>query len=59
MKRYIGVFDSGSGGMTVVENIRKALPEEDIVFFADTKNLPYGEKTREELRRIAGGDPDH
>ncbi len=53
MKRYIGVFDSGCGGMTVVENIRKALPEEDIVFFADTKNLPYGEKTREELRMIA------
>ncbi|MBQ1508072.1 MAG: glutamate racemase, partial [Erysipelotrichaceae bacterium] len=52
-KRYIGVMDSGLGGLTVVENIRKLMPEEDILFFADTKNLPYGEKTKEELRKIA------
>ncbi len=53
MKQYIGVIDSGLGGLTVVENIRKKMPLEDIVFFADSGNLPYGEKTTEELLAIA------
>ena len=41
----IAVLDSGLGGLTVVRAIRKALPHEDILYFADTARAPYGRKT--------------
>ena len=47
--RYIGVFDSGIGGLTVVKAIKEAMPYENIVFFADTEHIPYGDKTTEEI----------
>lgn len=50
--RYIGVFDSGLGGITVLQEFIKILPNEKFVFLADTKRSPYGEKTREELYNI-------
>ncbi len=40
----IGVFDSGIGGLTVVSEIKKLLPEEKIIYFGDTAHLPYGTK---------------
>jgi glutamate racemase len=49
----IGVFDSGVGGLTVVKEIVKRLPGERIIYFGDTANVPYGEKTAEELIRLA------
>ncbi len=49
----IGVLDSGVGGITVVEEIRQLLPCEDIVYYADTANFPYGQKSAEELRHLA------
>lgn len=45
----IGIFDSGVGGLTVLHAIRQNLPSADVIYFGDTKNAPYGEKTREEL----------
>ncbi len=45
----VGVFDSGIGGMTVVREIRKRFPNEKIIYFGDTKRVPYGEKTQKEL----------
>lgn len=45
----IGVFDSGIGGMTVVREIRKRYPDEKIIYFGDTKRVPYGGKSQEEL----------
>lgn len=48
-KRPIGIFDSGIGGLTVVAQIEKLLPKENIVYIGDTKNFPYGEKTKEEI----------
>jgi glutamate racemase len=45
----IGLFDSGVGGLTVLHAIRQNLPSADITYFGDTKNAPYGEKSREEL----------
>lgn len=45
----IGVFDSGSGGLTVLKEIRTRLPMVDIVYFGDIKNAPYGVKSQEEL----------
>lgn len=49
MKRNIGVFDSGIGGKTTLNEIVKLLPNENFIYYADSKNNPYGEKTDEEL----------
>ncbi|MBI4065755.1 aspartate/glutamate racemase family protein [Candidatus Kaiserbacteria bacterium] len=48
----IGIFDSGSGGFTVLKAIREQMPSADILYFGDIKNAPYGEKSREELSRL-------
>lgn len=45
----IGIFDSGSGGLTVLKSIRELLPSCDVLYFGDIKNAPYGGKSREEL----------
>lgn len=45
----IGIFDSGSGGLTVLKEIRALAPQCDIVYFGDFVHVPYGEKTPEEL----------
>ncbi len=51
----IGVFDSGKGGTTILEAIKKKLPNEEYMYIGDSKNCPYGEKTDEELFRIVDG----
>ena len=48
----IGVFDSGSGGLTVVKAIRERIPSADILYFGDIGNAPYGSKPRAELSRL-------
>ncbi len=45
----IGIFDSGVGGLSILREIKKILPNESFIFFADQKNVPYGGKTKEEL----------
>lgn len=45
----IGFFDSGLGGLTVLRAVVKDLPQFDYVYFGDTANLPYGDKTEEEI----------
>ena len=50
MNNKIGVFDSGIGGMSTLNEIRKLLPNENFIYYADSKNNPYGEKTDEELK---------
>ncbi len=52
-KRAIGVFDSGLGGLTVVKELKKVLPQETIVYFGDTGRVPYGNKSRDIIRRYA------
>ncbi len=49
----IGVMDSGLGGLSVVMALQKLLPQEDILYFGDTANCPYGNKSREELLRLS------
>ena len=51
--RPIGIFDSGLGGLTGLKALRRFLPEENIVYFADSGRVPYGEKTRVQLRGMA------
>lgn len=53
MKRAIGVFDSGVGGLTVVKELIRQLPREDIVYFGDTARVPYGIKSRETVIRFS------
>lgn len=45
----IGIFDSGVGGLTVAKEIKRLLPEENLIYFGDTKHLPYGEKSKEAI----------
>ncbi len=47
-----GFFDSGIGGITVLYEALKILPDEDFIYFADTSNAPYGIKSRDEVRKL-------
>lgn len=55
-KRPIGVFDSGLGGLTVVKEIVKELPTEDIVYFGDTGRVPYGTRSVDTIKKYARQD---
>lgn len=52
-KRPIGVFDSGVGGLTVVKQIMKVLPNEDIIYFGDTARVPYGSKSKATVTKFS------
>lgn len=49
----IGVFDSGVGGLTVVREIMRQIPNEKIVYFGDTARVPYGSKSQETVTRYS------
>lgn len=49
----IGIFDSGLGGLTVVAQVIKHLPNEDIIYFGDTARIPYGSKSQEVVTRFS------
>jgi glutamate racemase len=49
----IGVFDSGVGGLSTLKEIRRSLPCEDLIYFADSRHAPYGDKPAEEVTRRA------
>lgn len=51
-KGNIGVFDSGIGGVTVLKEILKILPNENYIYYSDSKNNPYGDKTDKEILEI-------
>ncbi|MCX5686103.1 MAG: glutamate racemase [Candidatus Omnitrophica bacterium] len=51
--RPIGIFDSGVGGLTVVDKIEKLLPHEDIIYFGDTARVPYGTKSKETVTKFS------
>ncbi len=50
--RPIAVFDSGLGSLSVVRELRKIIPAENILYYADKMHFPYGEKTKSELKQI-------
>lgn len=52
-KPSIGIFDSGIGGTSIASEIHKLLPYEDIIYLADSKNAPYGNKPKEEIINLA------
>ncbi len=49
----VGVFDSGIGGLTVVRELRRLLPQEDLVYLGDVARFPYGTKSAETITRFA------
>lgn len=49
----IGLFDSGVGGLSVFREIRKQLPHENLIYFADQAHVPYGARTLEEVRALS------
>ncbi len=51
--RPIGIFDSGVGGITVLKEIQKRLPNEHLIYLGDTKNFPYGNKSKEEIIKFS------
>ncbi len=51
----VGVFDSGVGGLSVLDAIRRLLPAQPLIYFADQEHVPYGKRTLEEVRAFAEG----
>ena len=49
-ERPIAVFDSGVGGISVLRELVRLMPNENYIFFGDSKNAPYGGKSLEEVR---------
>ncbi|MBO7682971.1 MAG: glutamate racemase [Clostridia bacterium] len=54
--RYIGVFDSGIGGMTVVKSIVESMPGENIIYFGDTAHVPYGTRSERQITEYVLAD---
>lgn len=49
----IGVFDSGVGGLTVLKKLMAKYPNNEYIYYGDTKNIPYGDKSIEELKILS------
>ena len=49
---YIGVFDSGVGGISVLRHLRRELPNERFLYFGDSANAPYGTRPTGEIRNL-------
>src|SRR5579864_596077 len=54
----IGVFDSGVGGLTVLQALARVLPHRDFIYLGDTARVPYGRKPPEMVAEFAGGIAD-
>jgi glutamate racemase len=51
--RPVGIFDSGIGGLTVVKAVNRLLPNEDIVYLADTARFPFGNKSKSTIEKYS------
>ena len=56
---FVGVFDSGVGGISVLARLAEELPHEDFVFYGDSAHAPYGEKSRDWVERRSRDIVDH
>ena len=54
----IGIFDSGVGGITILNAIKKLLPNENIIYLSDNFNSPYGEKSSEQINYLSKKNTD-
>lgn len=55
-EKYIGVFDSGMGGLTVVKSIIENMPDENIIYFGDTAHVPYGTRSKKQITEYVLND---
>lgn len=55
-EKYIGVFDSGIGGLTVVKSIMDIMPDENIVYYGDTAHVPYGNRSKGQIINYVNDD---
>ena len=55
-QRPIGIFDSGLGGLTAAKTLEEILPGENLIYFGDSRNAPYGTRTRAELAELAAAN---
>ncbi|MBQ6367245.1 MAG: glutamate racemase [Erysipelotrichaceae bacterium] len=55
-EQYIGVFDSGVGGLTVFKSIMESMPSENLLYFGDTAHVPYGTKSEKQIRKFVLND---
>lgn len=51
--KKIGIFDSGLGGLTILKQVHKLMPRENIVYFGDTAHVPYGSKSKETVQQYS------
>lgn len=51
--RAIGIFDSGCGGLSVFKEVKKLLPQENLIYLGDTKYVPYGDRSKEEILELS------
>ncbi|MFZ2539183.1 MAG: glutamate racemase [Oscillospiraceae bacterium] len=54
--RPIGVFDTGLGGLTTVSELKRIMPNENIIYFGDTSRVPYGTRSRETIQKYTKQD---
>ena len=52
-KLPIGIFDSGLGGLTVLKSLQKLLPHESFIYIGDTAHVPYGNKSKDVVRKYS------
>lgn len=57
-KQPIGIFDSGVGGLTVLREIQKLMPDESFIYLGDGQNAPYGTKTKREIQNLSTRNVD-
>ena len=58
-ENYIGVFDSGVGGITILKALYSRMPYENFIYYGDSANAPYGEKTRAEIEKLSVNVADY
>lgn len=51
--RPVGIFDSGVGGTSIFKEIHQLLPNESIIYLADSRNAPYGDKTADDIKNLS------
>lgn len=55
----IGFFDSGLGGLTIMDAVRAAMPQYDYYYYGDTAHVPYGDKTEAEVYELTKAGVTH
>lgn len=58
-RQPIGVFDSGAGGLSVLKELVRLMPEEDFIYYGDSLNAPYGVKPLEQVRELTYACAEH